>query len=197
MISREPSRHGSARWLCECDCGNTTVVYGVALGDGTIKSCGCGKEHSGPRQYGYARRTHPKLRAIWADMKQRCENPHRPQHKRYGARGISICQEWQDPNAFISWSLENGYAPDLCIDRIDNDGDYSPNNCRWVSNKENCRNKRNNVFLTIDGVTKCVTEWSEIKKVHRSTLSKWVHQRGKEYAEQKLLDIPYRIQISK
>jgi len=86
-------------------------------------------------------KTYPRLYNAWANMKKRCSNPRVHNYNRYGGRGISVCDEWQSSKPFIIWALNNGYADDLTIDRIDNDGNYEPSNCRWVSPEENAANK--------------------------------------------------------
>ena len=116
----------------------------------------------------YSHRTHgicadyPNLYGVWLSMKSRCENPNRPKFKDYGYRGIEICEEWQDAGNFAKWAFSNGYKQGLQIDRIDNDGNYEPSNCRFVTPKENSRNRRNTKLLTINGETKSVAEWCEI-----------------------------------
>lgn len=102
-----------------------------------------------------------KLYRTWKTMMHRCYNPKREKYKDYGGRGITVCNEWHDPNTFINWSYTHGYQTGLQIDRIDNGRGYSPDNCRWVTAKENSRNRRNTVFLTINGETKSVAEWTE------------------------------------
>lgn len=146
----------------------------------------CNKGHW---THGYSH-THPKLFLVWETMRSRCNNPNRGKYKDYGARGISVCEEWQNSaSSFCEWALSNGYSEGLQIDRIDNDKGYSPDNCRWVTPKQNSRNRRNNVFLTIAGVTKSVAEWCEIKAVNQYTVYWWVKTKGKEYAEQRLSEI--------
>ena len=129
------------------------------------------------------------LYTVWNTMKHRCEDRKRTKYKDYGARGIKVCPEWKEPNAFIDWALANGYEKGLQIDRIDNDGDYSPDNCRWVSPKVNSRNRRNTIYLTVCGETKCVSEWCERKNVSQYTVYWWVRTKGKEYAESRLSEI--------
>lgn len=180
---------GAYRWKCICDCGNTTYARTTHLVNGTAKSCGCMQHRSGVRKHGGAYRDNPKLYGLWSTIKQRCENKNRQKFHIYGERGISLCEEWQDPNAFISWALQSGYCEGLQIDRIDNNGNYSPENCRWVTAKENCRNRRSNVLLTIDGKTKTVIEWCEEKKANPFTVYSWVKTKGKEYAERRLSEI--------
>ena len=110
-------------------------------------------------------------------------------YERYGGRGISVCAEWHKAENFIKWALENGYKKWLQIDRIDNNGNYCPDNCRWVTAKQNSRNRRNTVLLTINGETKSVAEWCEIIEVSPYTVYWWVKAKGKEYAEKRLFEI--------
>ena len=98
---------------------------------------------------------HPDLYGVWCSMKSRCENPNRPKFKDYGNRGIEVCEEWQDSWNFVQWAVSHGYRKGLQLDRIDNDKGYSPDNCRFVTPKENSRNRRNTKFLTIKGEKNC------------------------------------------
>lgn len=107
--------------------------------------------------------TKARLYALWREMRKRC-NPSNNIHaiRRYAARGIYVCAEWQrDYLAFKAWALSNGYVDGLSIDRIDNDGPYSPENCRWVTHKEQCRNRRTTRLITVEGVTRSRAEWLE------------------------------------
>lgn len=122
----------------------------------------------------------------WQTMKGRCENPKREKYKDYGGRGIKVCAEWQSAEHFVRWALSNGYSEGLQLDRIDNNGDYCPENCRFVTPKENSRNKRNNKHLTINGETKCVAEWSEIVGISQFTIYWWMREKGRKYAEQRI-----------
>lgn len=102
------------------------------------------------------------LYSKWNSMNQRCYNKKHKRYKDWGYRGIKVCDEWKnDIHSFFTWALANGYQKGLQIDRIDNDGDYKPSNCRFVTRKENGRNKRNNVLLTYNGETRCFTDWCE------------------------------------
>ena len=112
-----------------------------------------------------------RLKNVYRAMKNRCTNTNRHNYHRYGGRGIKICDDWlNDIETFIEWSLKNGYKIGLQIDRIDNDGGYSPENCRWVTPKENANNKESNVLITYNNETKSIAEWSEIVDIDAKTL---------------------------
>lgn len=131
--------------------------------------------------------THPNLFGVWETMRSRCYNRNRKKYKDYGARGIRVCDEWNsNASAFCEWALSNGYKDGMQLDRIDNNGNYEPSNCRFVSPKENSRNRRNTVYLTVDGETKCVAEWCETVKISAFTVYWWVRTRGEEYAQKKI-----------
>lgn len=149
-------------WLCSCDCGNQPIVSSRSLISGHTRSCGCfrrervkeglTKSHGGSKTHLYK---------VWAAMKQRCENSNNKSYNNYGGRGIHVCEEWLDFKPFYDWAIENGYKRGLDIDRKNNDLGYSPDNCRFVTRRENCMNKRDNVFLSILGERKTISEWSE------------------------------------
>ena len=99
---------------------------------------------------------------VWRNIHQKCMNPNSPQYKYYGGRGICVCDEWKsDFTIFYNWAHSNGYHDGLTIDRIDNNGNYTPDNCRWVTMKEQSINKRNTVMLEYNGITKSIKEWSD------------------------------------
>ena len=111
-----------------------------------------------------------RLYRVWNGMKDRCLNPNSKDYRHYGGRGITICDEWKEPTAFFNWALENGYREDLTIDRIDNDKGYCPNNCRWITNSEQQRNRGFNQNIEYKGETKCVSEWSRKTGIARQTI---------------------------
>ena len=152
----------AAYWICRCDCGNSTTVQACHLRSGATQSCGCfNKEQSGKRM-----RTHGLSRSRiyyeWRSMKDRCARENNKQYADYGGRGITVCQEWQDSfEAFRDWAITNGYQDNLTIDRIDVNGNYDPSNCRWVTNREQQNNKRNNHLLSYNGKEQTIAKWAE------------------------------------
>lgn len=118
-------------------------------------------------------KTRRKLMKVFIHMKERCYDDKDRRFKDWGGRGIKICQEWlEDSTAFLDWAIGAGYKPGLCIDRIDNDGDYSPDNCRWVTLAENNQNRRSSKFYTINGVRKNLQQWCDFYSVSRSMVNR-------------------------
>ena len=136
-------------WLCQCDCGNKTLVRTPMLNSGRTKSCGCLKFESRNSTHGLGK---TRLYSLWSKMKDRCFRKNNPAYKWYGGRGITICKEWiEDFINFYNWAMDNGYNDDLSIDRIDVNGNYEPSNCRWIPLKEQALNTRTTKFLTYKG----------------------------------------------
>jgi hypothetical protein len=119
-------------------------------------------------------------------MRWRCENPKDKDYKNYGARGISVCTAWQEFLPFYEWAMANGYEDDLTIDRENNNGNYEPGNCRFVTKKVNGRNRRANVFLTVNGRCACETEWCEILGCSKYRVKNWVRRYGIKEAEARI-----------
>ena len=113
-----------------------------------------------------------RLYHIWNSMKQRCSNPNAISYKYYGAKGISVCEEWQEFQPFCEWAISSGYADDLTIDRIDSCGDYCPTNCRWATNKEQQNNTSYNRLYTYNGETHNIMEWAQIMRISSNMLYK-------------------------
>lgn len=114
--------------------------------------------------------TKTQLHNVWCAMKERCGNPNNKSYKHYGARGISVCEEWQEYEPFRNWCRENGYKEGLTIDRIDTNGNYCPENCRWVDHKTQNRNYSRNHNITYKGETKCLADWADELGINRSTM---------------------------
>ena len=163
---------GKVLWLCRCDCGNSCISRGELLRRGETKSCGCYRRESTGNQFRKYSRVNKRIYRIWKLMHKRCYSPNDPKYKNYGARGITICQEWiHNFLAFQTWALENGYADYLTIDRIDVSGPYSPSNCRWATCKVQSNNKTDNVVLSYHGETHTLAEWAQITGIKYSTLA--------------------------
>ncbi|WDQ44019.1 HNH endonuclease [Staphylococcus phage ESa2] len=152
-------------WLnCQCECGNMKIVRFDYLVNGRIKSCGCYRKDNAIKQ-SKELETHnlsgTRLFTIHRAMKRRCYDSSIKNYKNYGARGITVCDEWlYSLENFANWAYDNGYNDNLTIDRIDNNGNYEPNNCRWVDNKTQANNKRNNVYIEYKGNRKTISQWS-------------------------------------
>lgn len=153
---------GSSMWLCRCECGTEKVVSELSLVKGQSKSCGClHKENITLHNMAYSR-----IYRIWGHMKGRCTNPKHHAWKDYGGRGITICTEWSEFEPFYNWAINNGYKENLTIDRINVNGNYEPNNCRWTTMVEQNRNRRNNRYITYKNETHCMVEWAEILNIN-------------------------------
>lgn len=172
VIGRYGRRGRSVAWLCKCDCGAEIVTRGDSLRKGATQSCGCiHKEQLQHRNYTHGL-THTRLHNIWGCMVQRCYNNKTPCYNLYGGRGITICDEWRNEfKSFYDWSISNGYADNLTIDRIDVNGNYSPDNCRWVTMKEQSNNRSTNRFLEYNGERHTISEWGELLGIDSETLS--------------------------
>lgn len=168
------------RVIAKCDCGKIKEVSLTQLKNGQTTSCGCyANERTSKRFKKHGLRFHP-LYAVFDGMKKRCYNKKDKSFTNYGRRGISICNEWiNNFISFYNWSIKNGYMPNLQIDRINNNGNYCPENCRWVTAKQNGNNKNNNHLMIYNNETHTISEWSDITGIKQQTIksrlniSKW------------------------
>lgn len=150
--------------LCRCDCGNDHVTKLGYITAGKTSSCGCLKREL---QTTHGKAGHPVLKIRNAVL-MRCYNQKNAEFHNYGGRGITVCDEWRyDAKAFIDWALANGWRSGLSIDRIDVNGNYAPSNCRWVTSAVQGSNRRDNIYIEIDGVSKTMSQWSRFYGISR------------------------------
>ena len=156
--------NNAALWLCRCSCGAEKVVVGKTLREGKSTQCrSCATRNALTKPYRGDRIVH-----VFSGMKQRCSNQNNKEYKNYGGRGITVCNEWlKSPQAFYAWAYSNSFADGMSIDRIDNDQGYSPLNCRIVELSSQAKNRRTNYSITIDGETKCLSEWCRLHGIDR------------------------------
>lgn len=157
----ENTSRGQTRWKCLCDCGNTTIVQGGNLKTGEVKSCGClSHKPAWNKTHGLS---NTRLYWKWNGMKRRCYDEKDSHYKDYGGRGIKICEEWlNDFYAFYCWAMATGGDDkNLTIERIDVNGDYSPENCTWADRKTQSNNRRNCHFFTYNEKTQNLMQWCE------------------------------------
>lgn len=188
-------------WQCICDCGNECKVRTDCLTSGNTQSCGClhkeqaiknvSKHHSHCQ-------SHTRLYGIWQKMKDRCINPNTPCYSRYGGRGIKLCAEWTDDfSSFYHWAITHGYSDTLSIDRINNNGNYEPCNCRWITFKEQCRNRRTNIIVDYQNEQMTLVEASELSGIPYSTLyARWHNGHRGERLYRKVEKVPDRIEVT-
>lgn len=166
-----PSGRHRVRWHCKCECGKESFVNPDALLSGRVISCGCWSREKARLNHLTHGESGTRLHNIWLAMKRRCDTENIQAYRDYGGRGITVCQEWyQHYEAFRDWAMANGYTDDLSIDRIDNNGDYTPQNCRWVDSVAQANNRRSNHLLTYQGETHTLTEWAHKIGLNYQTL---------------------------
>lgn len=141
-------------WECRCDCGKTVIVHHQNLKSGHTSSCGCyNNELISEREKTHGQ-TKTRLYNIWHDMNYRCSSQKHSSYKDYGGKGIIVCEEWRKSfEAFRDWALQNGYSDDLSLDRMNGNGNYFPENCRWATLIQQANNTNRNLFFTVDGHT--------------------------------------------
>jgi len=167
----ENLKSGNSQWICRCDCGNITKVSRPRLINGTSKSCGCLRNENAKTRATTHGKSKTKLYNVWQGIKRRCNNLEYFMYPMYGARGIAICIEWLESfDLFYDWAMQNGYTDGLSIERMDNNGNYEPSNCKWATKKEQARNRRTNRLITYKEETHCVYEWAEMLKINPQTL---------------------------
>ena len=180
VISNKGSYKGQGTlWLCKCKCGKEVIVRAGSLRNGHSQSCGCLKKQKFLESHTTHNLSKTRIYKIWIQIKKRCNNCNDSGYKYYGNRGIKVCHEWEnDFINFYNWAINNGYNKNLSIDRINYNGNYEPNNCRWVDMKIQQRNKRTNRYITINEETHCLSEWAEIYNRNIMTILYRINKMG-------------------
>jgi hypothetical protein len=186
-------RNGQTYWTCRCDCGNTKTIYGGSLRRGLTTSCGCYRaEASSVRNYRHGGNLTGRRRpeyTVWVLMRQRCEKPNVPHYAEWGGRGITVCERWADFGAFFA-DMGERPTPKHTLERIDNDGPYAPENCRWATRREQANNTRRNHHVTLDDRTRTTSQWARETGIPVATLHARLHRLG--WAVEKALTTPVR-----
>lgn len=158
-------------WVCKCDCGRWTTTKQSSLKSGKTRSCGCLQKDTAREQHLKYGKKHSRLYSIWHGMIGRTENENHANFKYYGSRGIRICDEWRcDFQKFYNWAINSGYKEGLTIDRVDVNGNYSPENCRWATRKEQANGTRRNAKILYKGETLTLQQWAERFHINKGTL---------------------------
>ena len=194
LVMGDPIRSGKHYYcLCRCDCGNEKLVRKDAILNGNTKSCGCKRTRKSSNKSGSRHSDRNKLYHVWYGMKRRCENIKDTSYFKYGGRGIKVCDEWSNNfEAFYQWAMKSGYDPkapksECTLDRIDNNGNYEPSNCRWANMTIQSNNRRNSITLTYQGETHTVAEWAKKVGLNHGALLNRIH---KGWSVEKALTTP-------
>ena len=184
VLERAGSHNGNALWKCQCDCGNIKIINGINLRNGDTKSCGCLHSETVAHQmqtHGFNKHyTRERLYGVWGGMLTRTRNPKAENYAYYGGRGIKVCDEWHDYAIFREWALTHGYQPnakygECTLDRIDDNGNYCPENCRWVSMTSQANNQRSNKLITYNGETLNLKQWATKLHINYSTFRQYIN----------------------
>lgn len=172
---RGQDRHGRNMWLCRCDCGKETIVATTSLRTGASRSCGCLQREAARRSATHGMHNSAEYRA-WVHMKERCLNPKTKHFHRYGGRGITLAHEWLDFSTFLT---DMGRRPEGCwLERVNNDGPYSKENCLWATTSEQARNRSSNIKLTYNKRTQIVSDWARETGLAATTICRRLFRLG-------------------
>ena len=164
------------RWRCLCDCGCEIEVRGSHLRSGGTRSCGCLRSEKSRVRMQTHGRAGTREHRVWQSVRSRCENANIPSYSNYGGRGIKVCERWKSFTAFLE---DMGPCPDdRSIDRIDNDGNYEPTNCRWATRGEQANNKRNTRWVIYQGRRQTISQWAGELGMSRATLANRIYRKG-------------------
>ena len=188
----QPNGQRKTQWLCQCDCGEKIIIKASDLKSGHTRSCGCLRIEKITKHGLFGTRIY----IIWHNIKHRCYNPKDSNYKNYGSRGITMCKEWlNDFHSFYNWAMTNGYDEnakrgECTIDRIDVNGNYCPENCKWSNAKTQANNTTKTINLTYKGLTHTLSEWSDIVNISRPTL--WARLKVHKWSIEKALTTPIK-----
>jgi hypothetical protein len=158
-------------WKCKCVCGTERLIVRCNLTRGQTTNCGCLQRLKTAERLKTHGESKTKLYGVWCAMRRRCYLKTTKDYKNYGARGIKVCDQWNEGyQSFKDWALQFGYVEGLTLERNDVNGDYTPDNCAWITKAEQAKNTRRSVMLTIEGETKPLTQWAEIHGMNKGTL---------------------------
>lgn len=183
VLNRQPNKGNSTMWLCSCVCGNTKVINASSLKRGLTKSCGCIQKEAVREATG----THGMVKTpeynSWTAIKSRCYNPKNHKYKNYGARGVTMSNEWKDD--FMAFYNDVGPrpSPEYTIDRKDNSKGYFKDNCRWATGEEQNNNRRNNLLHEFDGQWKTLSEWCRVLEMNYHTVYQRIYRYGMSFEE--------------
>ena len=163
VLEKDLSKKNGTYWICMCDCGNIKSVRSDHLRKNLVKSCGCYNSKVSSENHSTHHNTRTRLYTIWSSMKGRCNNPNNDAYPNYGGRGIKVCDEWNDSyESFKNWADSSGYTEELTIDRIDNDGNYCPENCKWSTYSEQANNRRSSNVIYIGLSKGTLSQWLSV-----------------------------------
>ena len=182
---------------CQCKCGTIKELDGFNVINGKTTSCGCIRNQMLKDRMTTHGQTKTRLHIIWCGIKERCYNPNSQAYSNYGGRGIKMCQEWIDDYMnFYNWSIKNGYDEILTIDRIDVNGNYEPNNCRWINTKDQSNNRRTNLKFTYNNKTQTLMQWCEEYNLdYRMILARVHNPKWEDKSFEEILFTPNQKQI--
>lgn len=161
VVEKAGKMYGNQTYLCKCDCGNIVRCYHSNLTKGASQSCGCLQKELASKRFKTHGMRNSRLYDVYTNMKSRCSNPKNKSYSNYGGRGIKVCNEWMESfDNFMEWALSSGYSESLTLDRIDVNGNYCPENCRWATVFQQVNNKRKTIWVEICGQRRSLKEWT-------------------------------------